>query len=37
MIDLDRQIRELRHELQCALAETCDLRDCLEALETRIA
>ena len=35
--DLDRQIRELRLDLQCAQAENCDLRDRVDALETRIA
>ena len=30
--DLDRQIRELRLDLQCAQAENCDLRDRLDAL-----
>lgn len=34
---VDRQIRELRHKLQCARHETCDLRDRLDVLETRIA
>ena len=37
LTDLDRPIRELRHELHCAQAETCDLRDRLDDLETRIA
>ena len=34
--DLDRQLRELRHELQCAQAEICDLRDRLDALEMSV-
>ena len=33
--DLDRQLRELRHELQCAQAEICDLRDRLDALQAK--